>query len=144
MDGEVKFNKYYTMEQLSTIRELISKAPQQQRNVLLNIGMLCCSGVNSHHVARIVPMLLRQLMPIDVAGFFWANKDCEMIDAYVETPYFLSADVLSSCMRFQNEARGNWPSFSEIVTQVRLLAIYNIIKRHTFMHLTTTYLLMLA
>jgi len=115
MDAEVNFTKYHTKQQLSYIRERINKAPVQQRNVLLNIGMLCSSGVNSQHAIRIVPMLLRQLIAIDIAGFFWANQAGEMIDAYVETPYFLSADVLLSCIRFQDEAKGNWPSFTENV-----------------------------
>ena len=115
MDTEIIYSKYLTAQQLSYIRERISKAPVQHRNILLNIGMLCCSGVNSHHVARIVPMLLRQLMPINIAGFFWANHDGDMIDAYVETPLFLSAEVLLLCMQFQNEAKGNWPSFTENV-----------------------------
>ena len=77
--------------------------------------MLASSGINSHHVVRIVPMLLRKLMPVDIAGFCWSNVSGDMIDAYAETPYFLSAEILQSSIRFQNQSKGNWPSFKENV-----------------------------
>lgn len=117
MDKQIKTRKCQTLEQLGHIRACISQAPLKQRAVLTNIGMLCTSGVHSHHVVRTLPVLLRQLIEIDIAGFFWANQLGDMIDAYVETPYFLSADVLLSCMKFQSEAKGNWPSFTENVMQ---------------------------
>lgn len=115
MDAEVTLPNGYTAQKLMQIRDVVRQAPAEHRQVLQNIGLLASSGVNSHHVARIVPMLLRKIIPIDIAGFFWSNQVGEMVDAYVETPYFLSADVLLSCMRFQNEEKGNWPSFTENV-----------------------------
>ena len=77
--------------------------------------MLASSGINSHHVVRIVPMLLRKIMPIDIAGFCWSSASGDMIDAYVETPFFLSAEILQSSIRFQHESKGNWPSFKQNV-----------------------------
>ena len=115
MDAEVRLNDYQSVAQLKTIRDIVRLANPIQRNVLTSIGMLASSGINSHHVVRIVPMLLRKIMPIDIAAFCWSNAAGDMIDAYAETPYFLSADILQSSIRFQNQSKGNWPSFKEIV-----------------------------
>ena len=115
MDTEVRLSDYQSVTQLKTIRDIVRLANPIQRNVLTNIGMLASSGINSHHVVRIVPMLLRKLMPIDIAGFCWSNTLGDMIDAYAETPYFLSADILQSSIRFQNQSKGSWPSFKENV-----------------------------
>ena len=115
MDAEVRLSDYQTVAQLKHIREVVRLADANQRNVLTNIGMLASSGINSHHVVRIVPMLLRKIMPIDIAGFCWSNAAGDMIDAYAETPHFLSADILQSSIRFQNQSEGSWPSFKESV-----------------------------
>lgn len=115
MDAEVRLSDYQTVAQLKHIRDVVRLAHPNQRNVLTNIGMLASSGINSHHVVRIVPMLLRKIMPIDIAGFCWSNASGDMIDAYAETPYFLSADILQSSIRFQSQSKGNWPSFKENV-----------------------------
>ena len=115
MDAEVRLSDYQSVAQLKTIRHLVRLANPIHRNVLTNIGMLASSGINSHHVVRIVPMLLRKIMPIDIAGFCWSNAKGDMIDAYAETPYFLSADILQSSIRFQNQSKGNWLSFKENV-----------------------------
>ncbi|PPC88679.1 MAG: hypothetical protein CTY37_00355 [Methylotenera sp.] len=115
MDTEVRLSDYQSVAQLKTIRDIVRLANPIQRNVLTIIGMLASSGINSHHVVRIVPMLLRKIMPIDIAGFCWSNSVGDMIDAYAETPYFLSADILQSSIRFQNESKGNWLSFKENV-----------------------------
>ena len=115
MDAEVRLSDDQTVAQLKHIRDVVRLTNTNQRNVLTNIGMLASSGINSHHVVRIVPMLLRKIMPIDIAGFCWSSAVGDMIDAYVETPYFLSAEILQSSMRFQNQSQGNWPSFKESV-----------------------------
>lgn len=115
MDAEVRLSDFQTVAQLKLIREVVRSSHSHQRNVLTNIGMLASSGINSHHVVRIVPMLLRKLMPIDIAGFCWSNDLGDMIDAYAETPYFLSADILQSSISFQNQSKSNWPSFKENV-----------------------------
>lgn len=52
---------------------------------------------------------------VDTVGFFWSRPDGAMIDAYVEKPYFLSAEVLLSCQDYQRLKPGNWPSFTENV-----------------------------
>ena len=115
MDAEVRLSDYQSVSQLKLIREVVCSTHSPQRNVLTNIGMLASSGINSHHVVRIVPMLLRKIMPIDIAGFCWSNASGDMIDAYAETPHFLSADILQSSIRFQNQSKGSWPSFKENV-----------------------------
>ena len=106
---------YHAPNQMANIRHIVKSLPVEYRSLAAAIGLLATSGLNSHHVMRTLPDLLRQLMPIDIAGFFWANAEGEMIDAYVETPHFLRAEVVLSCMRFQAEAKGNWPSFQENV-----------------------------
>ena len=115
MDAEVRLSDYQSVAQLKHIRDVVRLADANQRNVLTNIGMLASSGINSHHVVRIVPMLLRKIMPIDIAGFCWSNAVGDMIDAYAETPHFLSADILQSSIRFQNQSKGSWPSFKDSV-----------------------------
>ena len=100
MDAEVRLTDYQTGAQLKHIRDVVRLTQSNQRNVLTNIGMLASSGINSHHVVRIVPMLLRKIMPIDIAGFCWSNSVGDMIDAYAKTPYFLSADILQSSIHF--------------------------------------------
>ena len=111
MDAEVRLSDDQTVAQLKHIRDVVRLTHANQRNVLTNIGMLASSGINSHHVVRIVPMLLRKIMLIDIAGFCWSSATGDMIDAYVETPYFLSAEILQSSIRYQNQSQGNWPSF---------------------------------
>jgi DNA-binding CsgD family transcriptional regulator len=115
MDAEVRLSDYQSVAQLKYIRDVVKLANANERNVLTNIGMLASSGINSHHVVRIVPMLLRKVMQIDIAAFCWSNATGDMIDAYAETPYFLSAEILQSSIRFQNQSKGNWPSFKENV-----------------------------
>ena len=115
MDAELRLSDDQTITQLKHIRDVVRLTNANQRYVLTNIGMLASSGINSHHVVRIVPMLLRKIMLIDIAGFCWSSATGDMIDAYVETPYFLSAEILQSSIRFQNQAQGNWPSFKENV-----------------------------
>lgn len=110
-----KSNVHLTSDQMAHIRHVVKSLPAEFRSVATAIGLLATSGLNSHHVMRTVPDLLRQYMPIDIAGFFWANAEGDMIDAYVETPHFLRAEVILSCIRFQAEAIGNWPTFQENV-----------------------------
>lgn len=115
MDAEVRPSDYQTVAQLKYIRDVVRLANTNKRNVLTNIAMLASSGVNSHHVARIVPMLLRKIMSIDIAGFCWSSASGEMIDAYAETTYFLSADIPQFSILFQNQYADSWPSFQKNV-----------------------------
>ena len=115
MDAEVRLSDYQSVAQLKHIRDVVRLADANQRNVLTNIGMLASSGINSHHVVRIVPMLLRKIMPIDIAGFCWSSASGEMMDAYAETPSFLSADILQSSIRFQSKSADSWLSFQHNV-----------------------------
>ena len=115
MDAEVHSGDYQTVSQLKFIRDQAKQANLNQLNILTNIGMLASSCIHNQHVIRIVPMLLRKYMQIDIAGFFWSNQHGDMIDAYVETPSFLSANRLASCLRFQNESKFSWPSFKDNV-----------------------------
>ena len=106
---------HHTPQQMAHIREIVKGLPVEFRSLATAIGMFATSGLDSHYVMRTLPKLLRQLVPIDLAGYFWANAAGEMIDAYVETPHFLRAEVVLSCLKFQQEAAGNWPSFQENV-----------------------------
>jgi len=106
---------HHTPQQMANIREVVKGLPVDFRSLATAIGMLATSGLNSHYVMRTLPHMLRRLVPIDLAGYFWANEEGEMIDAFVETPHFLRAEVVLSCLKFQQEAKGNWPSFQENV-----------------------------
>jgi hypothetical protein len=79
------------------------------------IGMLAASGIGAKRIVRVLPDLIRRVLPVDTVGFFWSNPSGDMTDAYVENPIFLSADVLLSCQRYQQEDPRNWPSFTENV-----------------------------
>ena len=62
MDAEVRLSDYQSVAHLKHIRDVVRLDHPNQRNVLTNIGMLASSGINSHNVVRIVPMLLRKIM----------------------------------------------------------------------------------
>ena len=115
MDAYVEFRNCQTAEHLKLIRDVARLVNPNQRNVITNIGMLASSGINSQHIARIAPILLRKIMPIDIAGFCWSNSSGDMIDAYAETPCFISAEIFHSNIRSHNQSKGIWPSFKENV-----------------------------
>lgn len=91
---------HHTPQQMAHIREIVKGLPVEFRSLATAIGMFATSGLDSHYVMRTLPKLLRQLVPIDLAGYFWANTAGEMVDAYVETPHFLRAEVVLSCLKF--------------------------------------------
>lgn len=73
------------------------------------------SGSFLRAIVRDVPDIVRGILAVDTVGFFWSDAQGNMIDAYVERPYFLSAEVLHSCQIYQSEKPGNWPTFTENV-----------------------------
>ena len=117
MDVAVGFGDYQSVAQLKFIRDEIRQTQPKFRKILITIGLLASSGINSHHVVSIVSMLLRKILPIDIAGFFWSNADGDMVDAYVETPYFLSADTFVSCLNYISKDKANWPTFKDNMSQ---------------------------
>lgn len=82
---------------------------------MASLGMLAASGLGAKRIVRVLPDLIRRVLPVDTVGFFWSNAAGEMTDAYVENPIFLSAEVLLSCQLYQQEDPRNWPSFTENV-----------------------------
>lgn len=84
-------------------------------SALTALGLLCGAGIAARPIARDICDLVRAALPADTIGIFWSTTDGEMSDAFVEEPHFLSADVVLSCQRYQQEAEGNWPSFTENV-----------------------------
>ena len=84
-------------------------------SALTALGLLCGAGIAARAIARDICDLVRAALPVDTIGIFWSNPAGEMTDAFVEEPYFLSADVVLSCQRYQEEAEDNWPSFTENV-----------------------------
>ncbi len=83
--------------------------------MLADIAMLAASGLSVRAYIRILPDLIRRLFQVDTVGFFWCTENGDMVDAYVEEPHFLSAEVLHSCQSYQEERADNWPSFTENV-----------------------------
>lgn len=82
---------------------------------LTALGLLCDSGLALRTIVRDLPELIRRVLDVDTVGFFWCGPDGAMTDAYVEKPYFLSAEVLLSCQDYQRQKPGNWPTFTENV-----------------------------
>lgn len=105
----------YAKGALGEIRSIVGRRSGEQAAVLTAIGLLCASGVGLRAVIRNVPDLIRRIMAVDTVGFFWSDDEGCLVDAYVEQPYFLSAEVLLSCQRYQEEDPRNWPSFTENV-----------------------------
>jgi hypothetical protein len=84
---------------ISRITKIIKSRRDGEANALANIGMLCISGLPLRSFMRILPDLVRAAFPVDTVGFFWSAPNGDMIDAYVEEPHFLSAEVaINTCL----------------------------------------------
>jgi DNA-binding CsgD family transcriptional regulator len=105
----------YCVNDISRITQTFNSRRAEEANALAVIGMLCASGLPLRSFIRILPDLVRAAFAVDTVGFFWSAPNGDMIDAYVEEPHFLSAEVLHSCQIYQEEEAGNWPSFAENV-----------------------------
>jgi DNA-binding CsgD family transcriptional regulator len=79
------------------------------------LGMLLASGPDLRFYVRVLPEIIRRILPTSTIGFFWADAKGEMMDAWCENAYFLSSEVVLSCQRYQEAAPENWPSFTENV-----------------------------
>lgn len=91
------------------------KAPRGAAAGLAALSLLAGTGHDLKAMIRDVPDIIRTSLAADTVGFFWSDEMGNMIDAYVERPYFLSAEVLHSCQIYQSERAGNWPTFAENV-----------------------------
>lgn len=79
------------------------------------LGLLLATVGRLETVIRPAFQLAKGILPCETLGYFWADQDGNMLNAFVERPYFLRAEVVMSCMRFQEEDPNNWPSFNENV-----------------------------
>jgi DNA-binding CsgD family transcriptional regulator len=94
---------------------MVVKRSRGAASGLAALGLLMDTGHDLKAMIRDVPDIVRAALAVDTVGFFWSDEQGNMIDAYVERPYFLSAEVLHSCQTYQNARPGNWPTFTENV-----------------------------
>jgi len=59
--------------------------------------------------------LLKKFFKLNTCGFFWADQDGNMQDAWCLTPDFLSFKTLMNCLEYQASGTRTWPSFQENV-----------------------------
>lgn len=69
MDAEVRIIDYQSFGQLKHIRDILRLEDNNQLNVLTKICMHVTSGVNSHHLVRIMPMLLHKIIQLILQAF---------------------------------------------------------------------------
>lgn len=100
---------------IGKIKDSTAHRSDSAASAMASLGMLAASGLGAKRIVRVLPDLIRRVLPVDTVGFFWSNAAGEMTDAYVENPIFLSAEVLLSCQLYQQEDPRNWPSFTENV-----------------------------
>jgi DNA-binding CsgD family transcriptional regulator len=102
---------------LLSINSAARGLPAQSAQACTAIGLLLATAGRLPLIVRPVFELFRQALPCDTLGYFWADEQGNMTNAFVEQPLFLRADVVMSCMRYQQADPANWPSFNENVLQ---------------------------
>lgn len=59
--------------------------------------------------------LLKKFFNLGTCGFFWADQDGNMQDAWCLTPDFMSFKTLMNCLEYQASGIRTWPPFQENV-----------------------------
>ena len=97
------------------LKQSLSPVDQANQGIAATIGLLASSGLN--HTQQMPEMchLLQQLFNLETCGFFWADQDGNMQDAWCISPDFLSFKTLMSCLEYQASGTRTWPTFQENV-----------------------------
>ncbi len=100
---------------LIQLKRALSSIDQVHHGIATTIGLLASSGLN--HTEQMPEMchLLKKLFKLSTCGFFWADQDGNMQDAWCLTPDFLSFKTLLNCLEYQASGTRTWPTFQENV-----------------------------
>lgn len=100
---------------LAHLKQALSPIDQTHQGIAATIGLLAYSGLN--HAQQMPEMchLLKKLFNLSTCGFFWADQDGNMQDAWCLAPDFLSFKTLMSCLEYQASGTRTWPPFQENV-----------------------------
>lgn len=82
---------------------------------LANFGMLASSGISARQMARALPQIITEAVPIDALGVFWSSAQGVMTDGWSEVPSLLSAATLRSSADYRAVRKYGWPTFGENV-----------------------------
>lgn len=97
------------------LKQALSPISQAHQGIAATIGLLACSGLN--HTQQMPEMchLLHKIFNLSSCGFFWADDEGNMQDAWCLAPNFLSFKTLMSCLEYQASGTRTWPPFRENV-----------------------------
>lgn len=100
---------------LLRLKQALSSIDQKYQGLATTIGLLAFSSLNHTQLMPEMCYLLQQLFNLSSCGFFWADKDGNMQDAWCLTPEFLSFKTIMSCLEYQATDTRAWPTFQENV-----------------------------
>ena len=102
---------------LKHLKQALSPIAQAHQGIAATIGLLATSGLN--HTQQMPEMchLLQKFFDLNTCGFFWADQDGNMQDAWSLAPDFLSFKTLMMCRQYQESGTRTWPTFQENVLQ---------------------------
>lgn len=97
------------------LKSALSPIEPSRQGAAATIGLLSHSGLNPTQQMPEVCHLLVRLLDLTAAGFFWSNREGDMLDAWCTDPSFLSFKTLMSCRKYQESGNRTWPTFQENV-----------------------------
>jgi hypothetical protein len=97
------------------LKRALSSIDPPRQGIAATIGLLASSGLN--HTQQMPEMchLLQSLFDLTECGFFGADQEGNMSDAWCTAPSFLSFKTLMSCQAYQELGARTWPPFRENV-----------------------------
>jgi DNA-binding CsgD family transcriptional regulator len=100
-------------QSLITLKHLLQAIEPTSQPIATPIGLLACSGLNPNQQMPEMCYLLARQFNLSSCGFFWADADGNMQDAWCSAPEFLSFTTLMNCLAYQESGDRVWPSFQE-------------------------------
>jgi DNA-binding CsgD family transcriptional regulator len=102
-----------TARSLVNLKQLLSEIELSSQPLVTPIGLLACSGLNPNRQMPEMCNLLSRQFNLSSCGFFWADAEGNMQDAWCSAPEFLSFKTLMNCLAYQESGDRVWPSFQE-------------------------------
>lgn len=100
---------------LIELKEALASIPHAGQRIATTAGLLASSGLNPSEQMPEMCRLLQKFFDLASCGFFWADKEGNMQDAWCLAPDFLSFRTLMSCLEYQASGTRTWPTFQENV-----------------------------
>lgn len=100
---------------LIQLKQALLPIDQAHQGIAATIGLLAYSGID--HTRQMPEMchLLKNVFNLSTCGFFWADQEGNMQDAWCLAPDFLSFKTLMNCLEYQASGNRTWPTFQENV-----------------------------